>query len=147
MNYSTTEVINSFYITDKKSQLNNRTIIDISYALNNNKIDLYVDKNIFLSNNYTTNNPIIQDYKPEVNGNNLIVGRDGSQLYADELIWQGQGQDILANGNVQYIQDNKIVTKSKKAVFNSTLTNFKIMGNAIVKLYADDDAKKKYTQL
>ena len=82
-----------------------------------------------------------------LNGNNLIVGRDGSQLYADELIWQGQGQDILANGNVQYMQNGKIVTKSKKAVFNSTLTNFKIIGNAIVKLYADDDAKKKYTQL
>ncbi len=82
-----------------------------------------------------------------LNGNNLIVGRDGSQLYADELIWQGQGLDILANGNVQYMQNGKIVTKSKKAVFNSTLTNFKIIGNAIVKLYADDDAKKKYTQL
>ena len=35
-----------------------------------------------------------------LNGENLFVGKDGSQLYADELIWQGQDSDILANGNV-----------------------------------------------
>lgn len=85
--------------------------------------------------------------KVKLNGDNLFVGKDGSQLYADELIWQGSNQDILANGNVQFVQPDKLVTKSQKAVFNSTLTNFKIIGKAIVKVYADDDAKKKYTQI
>lgn len=85
--------------------------------------------------------------KVKLNGDNLFVGEDGSQLYADELIWQGSNQDILANGNVQFVQPDKLVTKSQKAVFNSTLTNFKIIGKAIVKVYADDDAKKKYTQI
>ena len=82
-----------------------------------------------------------------LNGENLFVGKDGSQLYADELIWQGQDADILANGNVQFIQDNKIITKSQKAVFNSTLTNFKIKGNTTTQLFADEKKKKKYTQL
>ena len=85
--------------------------------------------------------------KVKLNGDNLFVGEDGSQLYADELIWQGSNQDILANGNVQFVQPDKLITKSQKAVFNSTLTNFKIIGKAIVKVYADDDAKKKYTQI
>ena len=85
--------------------------------------------------------------KVKLNGDNLFVGKDGSQLYADELIWQGSNQDILANGNVQFVQPDKLVTKSQKAVFNSTLTNFKIIGKAIVKVYADDDTKKKYTQI
>ena len=82
-----------------------------------------------------------------LNGENLFVGKDGSQLYADELIWQGQDQDILANGNVQFIQTNKIVTKSQKAVFNSDLTNFKIIGKTKTELYGDEKDKKKYTSL
>ena len=77
----------------------------------------------------------------------LFVGKNGAQLYADELIWQGQDQDILANGNVQFIQDGKIVTKSKNAVFNSDLTVFKIIGKTKTELYADKKDKKKYAQL
>lgn len=116
MNYSTTEVINSFYITDKKSQLNNRTIIDISYALNNNKIDLYVDKNIFLSNNYTINNPIIQDYKPEVNGNNLIV--DGyCTIFNDDYI--GLDNYIVKNGTLEV---NNTLTDIKSLVMFGGIT-------------------------
>ncbi|MBQ4646863.1 MAG: LPS export ABC transporter periplasmic protein LptC [Candidatus Gastranaerophilales bacterium] len=80
-----------------------------------------------------------------LNGENLFVGKDGSQLYADELIWQGQDADILANGNVQFIQDNKIITKSQKAIFNSDLTNFKIIGKTKTELFADKEKKKKYT--
>ena len=37
--------------------------------------------------------------KVVLNGDNLIVSKDGSQLFADEIIWQGQDKDILANGN------------------------------------------------
>ena len=81
-----------------------------------------------------------------MNGENLFVGKDGSQLYADELIWQGQDADILANGNVQFIQDNKIVAKSQKAIFNSDLTNFRIIGKTKTELYTDNEKKKKYTQ-
>jgi len=82
-----------------------------------------------------------------LDGDNLFVGKDGSQLYADLLVWQGQDKDILAKGNVQFIQDNKITTKSKEAVFNSDLTVFKIIGNAKTELYADKETKKKYTSL
>lgn len=83
--------------------------------------------------------------KVVLNGDNLFVSKDGSQLYADELIWAGQDSDIYANGNVQFIQDGKIITKSQKAVFNSKLTNFKIKGNARTQLFGDDNTKKKYT--
>ena len=85
--------------------------------------------------------------KVTLNGNNLFVGKNGAQLYADQLIWQGSDKDILANGNVQYIQDDKIVTKADKAIFNSQLTNFRVIGKAKTKIYADEDSKKKYTQL
>lgn len=82
-----------------------------------------------------------------LNGDNLFVGKNGSQLYADELIWQGNDKDILANGNVQFILEDKLVSKAKSAVFNSTLTNFKIKEGAKTQIFAKDEDKKKYTQL
>ena len=105
------------------------------------------DENVVVSFKSTKGTYDEKSKKVVLNGDNLFVGKDGSQLYADELIWQGEDKDILANGNVQFIQENKLITKSQKAVFNSTLTNFKIIGNAKVKVYADDETKKKYTQL
>jgi len=80
-------------------------------------------------------------------GDILFVGKNQTQLYADEIIWQGKDQDILANGNVQFIQENKIGAYAKKAIFSSDLTNFKILENTITKIYSDNETKKKYTQL
>ena len=85
--------------------------------------------------------------KVTLDGNNLFVSKNGAQLYADQLIWQGHDKDILANGNVQYIQDEKILTKAEKAVFNSQLTNFRVKGKAKTRIYSDENTKKKYTQL
>ena len=85
--------------------------------------------------------------KVVLNGDNLIVSKDGSQLFADELIWQGQDKDILANGNIQYIKLNEYVIKAKRAIFNSDLTVFRVEGDTITKLYSDNETKKKYTQL
>ena len=85
--------------------------------------------------------------KVVLNGDNLIVSKDGSQLFADELIWQGQDKDILANGNIQYIKLNEYIIKAQRAIFNSDLTVFRVEGDTITKLYSDNETKKKYTQL
>lgn len=125
------------------------------YNSENNSIRL----NDLIGNFYDKNEQVVVSFKSNkgtydektkkviLDGENLFVGKDGSQLYADELIWQGQDKDILANGNVQFIQDNKIITKSQKAVFNSNLTIFKIIGKTKTQLFTDESKKKKYTQL
>ena len=115
----------------------------------NDLIGNFYDKNEQVVVSFKSNKGTYDEKTKKVilDGDNLFVGKDGSQLYADVLIWQGQDKDILAKGNVQFIQDNKIVTKSKEAIFNSDLTVFKIIGNAKTKLYADENTKKKYTKL
>lgn len=125
------------------------------YDSDDNKVEL----NDIIGNFYDKNEEVSVSFKSDkgkydestkkvvLNGNNIFVSKNGSQLFADELVWQGRDEDILANGNVQYIQDDKIVTKANKAVFNSELTNFKVIGKASTKIYADDNTKKKYTQL
>ncbi len=82
-----------------------------------------------------------------LNGDNLFVAKDGSQLYADELIWQGRDKDILANGDVQFIHADNLLIKAKKAEFNTSLTHFKAIGATKTRFYADEKTKKKYTQL
>lgn len=82
-----------------------------------------------------------------LNGDNLFVGKDGSELYANELIWQGEDMDILANGNVQFIHKDELVTKAEHAIFNSELTKFKVKGKTITKLYSNAETKKKYALL
>lgn len=117
-----------------------------------------VQLNDVIGNFYDKNEKVVVSFKSKkgsydeqtkkvvLNGDNLFVGKDGSQLYADEIVWQGEDKDILANGNVQFIQYNKFVVKAKNAVFNSTLTNFKIIGNTKTELYADENSKKKFSQ-
>lgn len=105
------------------------------------------DEDVIVSFKSSTGSYDEKTKKVILTGDILFVGKNASQLYADEIIWQGQDKDILANGNVQYIQEDKIVTKSKHAVFNSSLTNFKIKGNAKTFLFADEKEKKRYTSL
>ena len=118
-----------------------------------------VQLNDLIGNFYDKNEQVVVSFKSTkgtydektkkviLNGDNLFVGKNDSQLYGDKLIWQGKDKDILADGNVQFIQEGKIVTKSAHAVFNNDLTNFKISGNSIVELYGDEKDKKKYTRL
>jgi len=125
------------------------------YDSNNNSIQLNdvignfygKDDEVILSFQSTKGNYDEKTKKVVLNGDNLFVGKNGSQLYADELIWQGKDKDILANGNVQFIMENKIVSKAQNAEFNSTLTDFKIKNNAITKIYSEnkEEEKKKYT--
>ena len=118
-------------------------------VLLNDVIGNFYDKNGEVVVSFRSNKGTYDEKTKKVilNGDNLFVGKDGSQLYADELIWQGEDKDILAKGNVQFIHNDQFIAKAKRAVFNSALTNFKIFDNTISKVYADDNAKKKYTQL
>ncbi len=105
------------------------------------------DEDVVLSFKSTKGTYDEKTKKVILDGDNLFVGKNGSQLYADELIWQGNDKDILANGNVQFIMEEKLISKAKNAVFNSNLTHFKIKNGAKTQIFGSEDDKKKYTQL
>ncbi len=122
---------------------------DNNAILLNDIIGNFYDKNEQVEISFKSNKGTYDEKTKKVilNGDNLFVSRDGAQLFADELIWQGRDEDILANGNVQFIQPEKLLIKAEKARFNTSLTHFKVMGKAKTRLYSDEDTKKKYTQL
>lgn len=115
----------------------------------NDIIGNFYDKNENVELSFKSNKGTYNEKTKRVilNGDNLFVSKNGSQLYADELIWQGRDNDILANGNVQYIQENKLIVKAQHATFNTSLTHFKVTGKTKTKLYSDEETKKKYTHL
>jgi len=122
---------------------------DNNSILLNDIIGNFYDKDENVELSFKTNKGTYDEKNKKVilNGDNLFVSRNGSQLYADELIWQGRDEDILANGNVQFIQEGQLLIKSEHARFNTSLTHFKAEGKVKTRAYSDDDAKKKYTQL
>ena len=118
-----------------------------------------IQLNDVIGNFYDKNEEVVISFKSQkgnydekskkviLDGENLFVARDGSQLYADKVVWQGQDKDILAYGNIQFIQEGKIVTKANKAVFNPDLTVFRVIGKTKTEIFADEEQKKKYTTL
>ena len=116
-----------------------------------------IQLNDVIGNFYDKNEEVVISFKSQkgnydekskkviLDGENLFVARDGSQLYADKVVWQGQDKDILAYGNIQFIQEGKIVTKANKAVFNPDLTVFRVIGKTKTEIFADEEQKKKYT--
>ena len=71
----------------------------------------------------------------KLEGDTLLVAKDGSSISANEFVWKGQDEDITAEGNVIINRNDELVTNSEKAVFNSELTYFKIMGKSSTKIY------------
>ena len=76
-------------------------------------------------------------------GETLIVSKDGSSILADNIEWGGKNSDIIATGNVRIKRNKELATISEKAVFNSDLTFFKIIGNSKTMLFAKDGEKQK----
>ena len=77
----------------------------------------------------------------------LIVSKDGSSILADKIEWGGKNSDIIATGNVRIKRNKELATISEKAVFNSDLTFFKIIGNSKTMLFSKDGEKQEELNL
>ncbi len=100
-----------------------------------------------LGNFYNENQEVVLSLKAELgtydsdekiirlNGNVLAVSKDGSSILADEMVWMGKNEGIIASGNVKINKNNQLVTTSDRAVFNSELTYFRIEGKSESKVY------------
>ena len=65
----------------------------------------------------------------------FIVIQDGTSLKTDELIWQGNDKDILANGNVLIERNGEMVADAEHAIISPDFDKFKIKGKSCTKIY------------
>lgn len=64
-----------------------------------------------------------------------IVIKDGTTLYCDTLVWQGSDKDIKVDGDVRIIKDNQLLSRGEKGIISADYSKFKLIGNAVTKLY------------
>lgn len=76
-------------------------------------------------------------------GETLIVSKDGSSILANKITWGGKNTNILASGNVRITRNKDFATTSKEAEFNSDLTFFKIIGDSQVQIFTPEGSKQK----
>ncbi len=69
----------------------------------------------------------------------FIVIQDGTSLKSDELIWQGNDKDILANGHVIIERNGELNAVAEHAIISPDFDKFKIKGKSVTKIY---DKKK-----
>lgn len=65
----------------------------------------------------------------------FIVIEDGTSLKGDELIWQGNDKEILANGNVLIERNGEMVAKADHAIISPEFDKFKIKGKSSTKIF------------
>ncbi len=68
-------------------------------------------------------------------GDTLIVAKEGYSIEADKIVWKGRDEDIVAEGNVIVKGKDAFVAKSKKAIFNYDLTKFRIEGECVSSIF------------
>lgn len=72
-------------------------------------------------------------------GDTLIVAKEGYSIRADEIVWKGRDEDIVASGNVVVRSKDMFEATSDKAIFNYDFTKFRIEGKCVSSIF---DAKK-----
>lgn len=104
-------------------------------------------------NFYNTDNEVVLSFESDLGtyneetkqitlrGNTLVVAHDGSSIRADEIIFKGKGEDIIAKGNVVVSRNEDFVSYANRARFNSELTFFEISGKTQTNVYSEDEVK------
>ncbi len=78
-------------------------------------------------------------------GDTLIVAKEGYSIKADKIVWKGREEDIVATGNVLVRGKDQFEAVSEKAIFNYDFTKFRIEGNcksSVYEPYKEGEGKK-----
>ncbi len=71
----------------------------------------------------------------------FIVLKDLTTLRANKLVWSGKDVPIVAEGNVRITRKEELLATAHKVEISPDYEKFKIVGNAVSKIY--DDKEKK----
>ena len=71
----------------------------------------------------------------------FIVLKDLTTLRANRLIWSGKDIPTIAEGNVRITRKNELLSTAEKVEISPDYETFKIIGNAVPKVYSDKEIK------
>ena len=71
----------------------------------------------------------------------FIVLKDLTTLRANKIIWSGKDIRTIAEGNVRITRKDELLATAKKVEISPDYGTFKIIGNAVSKVYSDKEIK------
>lgn len=110
--------------------------------LNNLVGNFYNDKNE-VSMSFESSRGTYNEAKSQIilYDDTYIVLKDLTTLRANKLVWSGTDVPIVAQGNVKITRGNEFIATASKVEISPDYDRFKIIGNAVSKVYSDKEIK------
>lgn len=112
-------------------------------AMLNNVIGNFYDDKNEVSMSFESSKGTYNEKKGQIilYDDTFIVLKDFTTLRANRLEWSGSDKPIVAEGNIRITRDKDFLATAKKVEISPDYDNFKIIGNAVSKIY--DNKEKK----
>lgn len=112
-------------------------------AMLNNVIGNFYDDKNEVSMSFESSRGTYNEKKGQIilYDDTFIVLKDFTTLRANRLEWSGSDKPIVAEGNIRITRDKDFLATAKKVEISPDYDNFKIIGNAVSKIY--DNKEKK----
>ena len=112
-------------------------------AMLDNVVGNFYDDNNEVSMSFESSKGTYNENKSQIilYDDTFIVLKDLTTLKANKLIWTEGDVPIIAEGNVEITRDNQLLATAKKVEISPDYEKFKIIGNAVSKVYSDKEIK------
>lgn len=112
-------------------------------ALLNNVIGNFYDDENQVSMSLESSKGTYNENKEQIilYDDSFIVLKDLTTLRANKIIWSGKDIPTIAEGNVRITRKDELLATAKKVEISPDYGTFKIIGNAVSKVYSDKEIK------
>ena len=112
-------------------------------AMLNNLVGNFYNDNSEVSMSFESSKGTYNENKSQIilYEDTFIVLKDLTTLRANKLVWSGKDVPITAEGNVRITRNNEFIATASKVEISPDYDKFKIIGNAVSKVYSDKEIK------
>lgn len=112
-------------------------------AMLNNVIGNFYDDENLVSMSFESSKGTYNEKKEQIilYEDTFIVLKDLTTLRANRLVWSGKDIPTVAEGNVRITRKNELLATADKVEISPNYEKFKIVGNAVSRVYSDKEIK------
>lgn len=112
-------------------------------AMLNNVIGNFYDDENQVSMSFESSKGTYNEKKEQIilYEDTFIVLKDLTTLRANRLVWSGKDIPTVAEGNVRITRKNEFLATADKVEISPNYEKFKIVGNAVSRVYSDKEIK------
>lgn len=112
-------------------------------AMLNNLVGNFYNDNNEVSMSFESSKGTYNEAKSQIilYEDTFIVLKDLTTLRANKLVWSGSDMPIIAEGNVRITRNTDFIATASKVEISPEYDRFKIVGNAVSKVYSDKEIK------